>query len=86
MNEITPKKLLAPSDNLEEFERDDGRPAFVLTFTEIKLLGIAGVCLFSQRMLSLFSDARNRLASFWMVEIFFPFIFPDVDLTHLFSL
>ena len=29
---------------LEEFERSDGRPAFVLTFTEVKLLGIAGVC------------------------------------------
>lgn len=31
---------------LEEFERSDGRPAFVLTFTEVKLLGIAGVGFF----------------------------------------
>jgi len=29
--------------NLEEFERHDGRPAFVLNMTEVKLLGIAGV-------------------------------------------
>ncbi|KAF9045115.1 phosphate transporter [Panaeolus papilionaceus] len=32
--------------NLEEFERNDGRPAFVLTTTELKLLGIAGVGFF----------------------------------------
>ncbi|KAF9521831.1 MFS general substrate transporter [Crepidotus variabilis] len=32
--------------DLEEFERNDGRPAFVLTFTEVKLLGIAGVGFF----------------------------------------
>ncbi|KAF8968635.1 phosphate transporter [Flammula alnicola] len=31
---------------LEEFEREDGRPAFVLTFSEVKLLGIAGVGFF----------------------------------------
>lgn len=30
---------------LEEFEHDDGRPAFILTYTEVKLLGIAGVSL-----------------------------------------
>lgn len=28
---------------LEEIENDDRRPAFVLTMTELKLLGIAGV-------------------------------------------
>lgn len=37
----------APASNrskLEEFERDDdGRPPFILTWTEVKLLGIAGV-------------------------------------------
>ncbi|PPQ74721.1 hypothetical protein CVT24_003917 [Panaeolus cyanescens] len=32
--------------NLEEFERNDGRPAFVLTTTELKLLGIAGIGFF----------------------------------------
>ncbi|KAF8957885.1 phosphate transporter [Flammula alnicola] len=31
---------------LEEFEREDGPPAFVLTFSEVKLLGIAGVGFF----------------------------------------
>ncbi|KAJ7154322.1 inorganic phosphate transporter [Mycena crocata] len=32
---------------LEEFEREgDGRPAFILTYTEVKLLGIAGVGFF----------------------------------------
>ncbi|PPQ64102.1 hypothetical protein CVT24_008919 [Panaeolus cyanescens] len=32
--------------NLEEFERNDGRPAFILTTTELKLLGIAGIGFF----------------------------------------
>ncbi|KAJ7681559.1 inorganic phosphate transporter [Mycena rosella] len=31
---------------LEEFDRGDGRPAFLLTYTEMKLLGIAGVGFF----------------------------------------
>ncbi|KZS86481.1 MFS general substrate transporter [Sistotremastrum niveocremeum HHB9708] len=31
---------------LEEYERNDGRPPFVLTWTEVKLLGIAGVGFF----------------------------------------
>ena len=76
MQEITPTKLLAPSaqyrDDLEEFERNDGRPAFMLTLAEVKLLGIAGVRLLSQLMLSSFFNARNRWASFWMVIFFFP--------------
>lgn len=77
MDESTPKKSLAPSaqyqDDLAEFERNDGRPPFLLSIAEIKLLGIAGVRLLSQHMLPLFFDARNRLASFWMVKIFFSF-------------
>lgn len=28
---------------LEEYERQNGRPPFILTYTEVKLLGIAGV-------------------------------------------
>ncbi|KAF8155408.1 phosphate transporter [Crassisporium funariophilum] len=32
--------------DLEEFERHNGKPAFVLTYTEVKLLGIAGVGFF----------------------------------------
>ena len=32
--------------DLEECERSDGRPAFYLTVTEAKLLGIAGVGFF----------------------------------------
>jgi len=90
MHEITPTKPLAPSaqyqDDLEEFERNDGRPAFMLTMGEVKLLGIAGVRLLSQHVLSSLFDALNRWASFWMVKIFFPFILPDIDLSHLFSL
>ncbi|KAF8156352.1 phosphate transporter [Pholiota molesta] len=35
-----------PVSDLEEFERSDGRPAFVLTTAELKLLGIAGVGFF----------------------------------------
>lgn len=31
---------------LEEFERSDSRPPFILTYTELKLLGIAGVRIF----------------------------------------
>lgn len=31
---------------LEEVERPVDRPAFILTYTEIKLLGIAGVCFY----------------------------------------
>nr|AKO22759.1 phosphate transporter [Leucocortinarius bulbiger] len=50
MDESTPKKSLTPSaqyqDDLAEFERNDGRPAFILTIPEIKLLSIAGVGFF----------------------------------------
>lgn len=28
---------------LDEFERQNGRPPFILTYAEVKLLGIAGV-------------------------------------------
>jgi hypothetical protein len=51
MDESTPEKSLSPSaqyqDDLAEFERNDGRPAFILTIPEIKLLSIAGVRLLS---------------------------------------
>jgi PHS family inorganic phosphate transporter-like MFS transporter len=91
MHEITPTKSLTPSAqyqaDLEELERHDGRPAFMLTMAEVKLLGIAGVRLLSQIFCDR-SDALmiNRWASFWMVKIFIPFIFLDVDPTLLFSL
>lgn len=32
--------------DLEEFERTDSRPPFILTYPEVKLLGIAGVSFF----------------------------------------
>jgi len=37
--------------DLEEFERHDGRPAFALNMVELKLLGIAGVRVLSQKFL-----------------------------------
>lgn len=47
---IKNKEIPAPSQpalaksRLEEYERDgDHRPVFILTYTEVKLLGIAGV-------------------------------------------
>lgn len=50
MDESTPKKSLTPSaqyqDDLAEFERNDGRPPFILTLPEVKLLSIAGVGFF----------------------------------------
>lgn len=55
---------------LQEYERgDDTRPAYLLTFTEVKLLGIAGV---SVLILSLFFILLKplfprRWVSSWMV-------------------
>jgi hypothetical protein len=50
---------------LEEFERSDGRPAFVLTFTEVKLLGIAGVrCHFSWTTLKCFNFVVCKVGFF----------------------
>nr|CAI94747.1 phosphate transporter [Hebeloma cylindrosporum] len=46
MHEITPTVSAQYRADLEEFERHDGRPAFVLNMTELKLLGIAGVGFF----------------------------------------
>ena len=46
MNQTAPVQQEQPRyrSNLEEFERDTStRPPWVLTFTEVKLLGIAGV-------------------------------------------
>jgi PHS family inorganic phosphate transporter-like MFS transporter len=43
MHEITPTPSAQYRADLEEFERHDGRPAFALNMTELKLLGIAGV-------------------------------------------
>ena len=53
MHEITPTPSAQYRVDLEEFERDDGRPAFALNMTEIKLLGIAGVCPLSPFLISL---------------------------------
>ena len=37
--------------NLEEYEMDnDGKPPFILTYPEVKLLGIAGVRAFNDLM------------------------------------
>jgi hypothetical protein len=44
MHEITPTPSAQYRADLEEFERNDGRPPFALNMTELKLLGIAGVC------------------------------------------
>ncbi|KDR70726.1 hypothetical protein GALMADRAFT_127617 [Galerina marginata CBS 339.88] len=45
-HELAPTRSAQDRAALEEFERNDGRPAFVLTMTEVKLLGIAGVGFF----------------------------------------
>ncbi|KAF9474916.1 phosphate transporter [Pholiota conissans] len=45
MADSQPQRQTRVSD-LEDFERSDGRPAFVLTMAEVKLLGIAGVGFF----------------------------------------
>lgn len=42
----TPDDELDKRRRLEEVERNDGRPPFILTYTEVKLLGIAGVGFF----------------------------------------
>lgn len=40
-NPVSPRRH---NSNLEEYERSsDGRPVFFLTYSELKLLGIAGV-------------------------------------------
>ncbi len=41
---------------LEEYEQSNGKPAFVLSMTEVKLLGIAGVGFF------LDGEPHNRLS------------------------
>jgi len=43
MHEITPTPSAQYRAELEEFERDNGRPAFILNMAELKLLSIAGV-------------------------------------------
>ena len=54
--------------NLEEFERHDGRPAFVLNMTEVKLLGIAGVReIFTDPHLSLSYSLLGWIFSRWYV-------------------
>ena len=45
MTEQTQSQRPRPVAPLEEVDGHDGRPAFVLTTTELKLLGIAGVSL-----------------------------------------
>jgi hypothetical protein len=54
---------------LEDFEQSgEGRPAFILTYTEVKLLGIAGVSAVSVVPAST-SDLSLRWAFSWTVGI-----------------
>jgi hypothetical protein len=54
---------------LEDFEQSgEGRPAFILTYTEVKLLGIAGVSAVSVVPVST-SDLSHRWAFSWTVGI-----------------
>lgn len=39
----SPSEVARHHSELEEYERQNRRPPFILTYTEIKLLGIAGV-------------------------------------------
>jgi len=59
MHQITPTPSAQYREDLEEFERDDGRPPFVLNMTELKLLGIAGVCHLVDFFFLLVSDSLN---------------------------
>ena len=54
---------------LEEYEQsgDGNRPPFILTYTEVKLLGIAGVSATSAVPASI-SDLSSRLAFSWTVS------------------
>lgn len=68
----TPPDAAAKS-RLEEFEREDNarRPAFVLTYTEVKLLGIAGVSSMDLLCFPSLADEQfilsRRSVSSWMV-------------------
>lgn len=53
---------------LEEFDHGDTRPPYLLTFTEVKLLGIAGVSLTFPIYLYLLT-ASHRLGFSWMVSL-----------------
>ena len=60
INDITPTASAQYRSELVEFERHDERPAFALNMTELKLLGIAGVCpLFDTLFFADQSDALN---------------------------
>lgn len=59
----------AKHSRLEEIERnDDSRPPFILTRTELKLLGIAGVSRYRMPGVLSLTMALHRLDSFSMVR------------------
>lgn len=56
---------------LEEYERSgEGRPPYILTYTEVKLLGIAGVSFYQLMLLAPLILCLARWASFWMVRAY----------------